>query len=205
MKIENGIIALLGLICIAIIVWFVMSDRSPMIPKSNYNETLLITSQTGDFEIRLHEASYWFNGKVGDSIKIGDRIRTHSESEVVMRISDNSALIANGPFDLRVARNSTREPMSVVVEKGTISLLMENADPFDTVFLSSPEGTFALDPAQISSQKIHVELNNEGGNLSVRLINGAGRWVEGSSSVQLESGEILTRNTGDGELRKSSI
>jgi len=205
LKLEYWIMLSLGILSISIILWFLFSDSSPLSAPSEFPPEMIILSSDVPIEIKRSGDAYWASVLVGDTINIGDILRSTYSGSVHFSLTNVGLLVTNGPFEFAYNRDKKRQPATLLVLNGVLhyTILKENLRV--PINIASPDGVFEFSSSLTSSQINELVFVNNSGDLSIKVYSGTGIWSETTQNAIVRTGEILYRGRLTNELRKDLI
>jgi hypothetical protein len=205
LKLEYWIILSLGFISVGIILWFLFSDASPLSAPTFLPPDLVVQVSEVPIEIKRSGEAYWTSAEVGDTIDIGDMLRSNSSGNVNLMLANVGLVIANGPFEFSYIKEKKRLPATLLVYSGALQYLVIRDRLRVPINISSPDGEFSFSTNISASQINDILFENNSGDLNIKVYSGTGLWSENSQIATVRPGEILLRNRQSGELRKENI
>jgi len=196
----------LGAACIGLIVWFLLSDTSPVNETTTGDIYALVTSNDIPVEVRKNETSYWAGFNTSDTLKAGDVIRSTESGLVYLDVSGIGYVELVAPFELKLNRQSTRSAAEWLLTSGRMRYFysFESINIPNTVATS--EGKFVFSSIDASETSVReVVLSNDTNEIQVKVLSGSGSWVENNQSALIGTNELLKRGKVNGELFKSTI
>lgn len=204
-KLEYWIILGLGILSIGIILWFLFSDASPLSSPALLPPNMIVHVSDVPIEIKRSGDAYWTSAAVGDTIKIGDILRSNNSGSTHLTLADIGLIIANGPFEFGYKQEKKRQPATLHIINGALQYLVIRDRINVPITISSPDGEFSFTSTISASQVNDVIFENESGDLNLKVYSGTGVWSENTQSATVRPGEVLLRNRQSGELRKENI
>jgi hypothetical protein len=198
-------IVILGIFCIALIIWFLLSESSPVTSVSTGTTFAVITDTQIPIEIRKSETSYWSSFDVSDTLKPGDMLRSQHAGIIYLNVSDVGYAELVAPVELRLTQ-STRVAFEWVLTLGSMRYFYS----FDTIdvpnTISTLEGKFIFTSTPSKGKNIKEAIVSHTINdVTVKVLSGSGTWIESNQTALIDSGELLKRNKGSAELFKSDL
>lgn len=205
-KFQYVAIAILGAACIGLIVWFLLSDTSPVNDTTTGEVYALVTSNDIPVEVRKNETSYWAGFNTSDTLKLGDVIRSTESGLVYLDVSGLGYIELVAPFELKLNRQSARTAAEWLLTSGRMRYFysFESINVPNTV--STSEGKFVFSSLDAVETPVReVVLSNDTNEIQVKVLSGSGSWVEDGQSALVGTNELLKRDKVNGELFKSTI
>lgn len=199
-------IAILGAACIGLIIWFLLSDTSPVNDTATGDVYALVTNNDIPVEVRKNETSYWAGFNTSDTLKTGDVIRATESGLVYLDVSGIGYIELVAPFELKLNRQNTRTAAEWLLTSGRMRYFysFESINVPNTV--STSEGKFVFSSIGESETPVReVILSNDTNEIQVKLLSGSGSWVEDNQSALIGTNELLRRDKVNGELFKATI
>jgi hypothetical protein len=205
-KFQFVAIAVLGAACIALIVWFLLSESSPVMDVDTGDVYALVTSNDVPVEVRKSETSYWAEFNTSDTLKAGDVIRSTESGLVYLNVSEIGYIELVAPFELKLNPGSNRLPAEWLLTSGRMRYFysFDSLDIPNTVATSEGKFIFSsIDDSETPTREIVV--SNTENEIQFKVLSGSGSWVEDKQSAIISSNELLKRDKSNGELFKSTI
>lgn len=205
-KFQFVAITVLGAACIGLIVWFLLSDTSPVSDSTPGNVYALVTSNDVPVEVRKNETSYWAQFNSTDTLRTGDVIRATESGLVYIDVSGIGYIELVAPFELKLNRQNARTPSEWLLTRGRMRYFysFESLDAPNSIATS--EGKFTFSSIDQSDTPVReVVLSNDSNEMQIKILSGSGSWVEDSQSAIVSTNELLKRDNVNGELFKSTI
>lgn len=205
-KFQYVAIVILGAACIGLIVWFLLSDTSPVNDSTTGDVYALVTSNDIPVEVRKNETSYWAGFNTSDTLKAGDVIRSTESGLVYLNVSGIGYVELVAPFELKLNRQSSRAAAEWLLTSGRMRYFysFESINVPNTVATS--EGKFVFSSIDASESPVReVVLSNDTNEVQVKVLSSSGSWVENNQSALVGTNELLKRDKVNGELFKSTI
>lgn len=197
---------LLGTVCVALILWMLFSDAvSVQTPLTNRADFVLESTDT-PIDIRKFETSYWSSVSPGDTIKPGDVIRATTSGVTFINISNIAYVELTAPFEFKIVQNNQRQPIELSLLSGRIRYFYSFDDPKVPNSISTPVGRLVFAEVRSEDSKVReVIISESQSDTKIKVVSGLGNWFESGQTAVINSGEILTRNSANGELFKSPL
>jgi hypothetical protein len=204
-KFQHAAVVILGIFCIALIIWFLLSDSSPVTSVSSGTTFAVVMDTQIPIEIRKSETSYWSSFNETDTLKPGDMLRSQQAGVIYLNVSDVGYIELVAPVEL-ILTQSTRVSSEWVLTLGSMRYFYS----FDTVdvpnTISTLEGKFIFTSTPAKDKQIKEAIVSHTINdVTVKVLSGAGTWIESNQTALINSGEVLKRNKGNSELFKSNL
>jgi hypothetical protein len=205
-KFQYVSIAVLGAACIGLIIWFLLSDSSPITDKSSGNAFAVITFNDVAVEVRKNETSYWAGFTTNDTLQTGDIIRSMGAGLVYLNVSDIGYIELVAPFEIKLNQNSSRNPSEWLLSSGRMRYFysFDSIDVPNTIATS--EGKFIFSTVSKSEFPYReIIVSNTDTEIQIRVLSGNGSWVELNQSALVAESEVLRKTKSNGELFKSIL
>lgn len=205
-KFQYVAIAILGAACIGLIVWFLLSDTSPVNDTTIGDVYALVTSNDVPVEVRKNETSYWSGFNSSDTLKTGDVIRSIESGLVYLDVSGIGYIELIAPFELKLNRQNNRTPAEWLLTSGRMRYFysFESINVPNTI--STSEGKFVFSSIDATETPIReVVISNDTNETQIKVLSGSGSWVESTQSAIIGTDELLKRDKINGELFKTTI
>lgn len=205
-KLQYVSIAILGAACIGLIIWFLLSDSSPVLDKASGNVYALVTESDVEVEIRKNETSYWAGFNLTDTLNVGDVIRSTESGLVYLDVSGLGYIELVAPFELKLNQTNSRNPLEWMLTNGRMRYFysFDSIDVPNTI--ATAEGKFVFSPVSNSEVNYReIIVSNSENDIQLRVLSGNGSWVETNQSALVSESEILRRSKSNNELFKSTL
>ena len=197
---------ILGAICIGLIVWFLLSENSPVNARSTQLKPITQISSDVVIEIKRKEESYWANFSDKDTLKSGDFIRSNQDGNAVFNVADFGYLELKAPFEIGIVQENSSSPSEFELNSGTIQYFYSFESTDIPRSVSTPNGKFIVNEiSDGNNTNKEFIISNSSGNVQITMLSGVGSWIESGQNALVRKGEILNRSQATKELFKSSI
>ncbi len=200
MRKELLLIGGLGIFCLGLIFWFIFSESSPFAPKSEPVSPATLANTTGIVEIRRAGQPHWTNAEPGDSLLLGDQLRTSNHAQALLRFRASAWILVDSSTTLTLSQSTGRDPAHIDLETGAVTYNRLVSKRNVPVGVKTAEGTFLsarLDevdlPAQVREESY---VSRYRGTTRATADMGAFRWVVGTTTVDVPETNMLTASSG---------
>src|SRR5690554_1447642 len=143
-KIQYWFMLILGAVCIGLIVWFLLSENSPINARTTQLHPITQVSTNVDIEIKRNDESYWSKFTPQDTLKSGDVIRSVHDGRVVFNVADFAYVELTAPFEFGISNPESNSPVEFDLNSGTIQYFYSFESPQIPHAVTTPDGKFVV-------------------------------------------------------------